>query len=91
MSKRIRRATSFTLTVSDNGGAVTEADLRRMEASVLESTKPDGLGLGLTIIRHLASLTLGRVDFSRNADGGLCARVTWPLPEVTPPTDNGTN
>lgn len=84
-------ATSFTLTVSDNGGAVTEADLRRMEASVLESTKPDGLGLGLTIIRHLASLTLGRVDFSRNADGGLCARVTWPLPEVTPPTDNGTN
>lgn len=75
---------TFTLTVSDNGGQLTDADLRRMEGSVLESTKPDGLGLGLTIIRHLASLTLGRVEFSRNRENGLTARVTWPLPADTP-------
>lgn len=70
--------TYFTLTVRDNGVALTPEFLAKLEASVLETTKPDGLGLGLTIIRHLAGLTLGRLTFEP-LETGLAASVTWPL------------
>ncbi|MFU0842659.1 MAG: histidine kinase [Burkholderia sp.] len=66
------------LTVSDNGEGVTDdfaASLNRSFAS----TKPEGLGLGLSIVRGILERHRGHIAFARAASGGLAARVTMPL------------
>ncbi|MCF0254112.1 MAG: PhnD/SsuA/transferrin family substrate-binding protein [Duodenibacillus sp.] len=68
------------LTVEDNGPAADEALLARL-AQPLASTKADGLGLGLPIVRSIIESMGGRLDFSLKADGapGLAAAVRLPL------------
>ncbi|MGN1150216.1 MAG: ATP-binding protein, partial [Sutterella sp.] len=66
------------LTVSDNGSGVTEDTVRRLMTS-LESTKAEGLGLGLSIVRGILEAYGGKLTFAKREEGGLIARVTFPV------------
>lgn len=65
------------LTVSDNGPALSDAELSDI-VSVGESTKPEGLGLGLSIVRDLVDAHHGVIKFSRTAAGSLEVRIVLP-------------
>ena len=63
--------------VSDNGVGLTEEKLAEI-VQIGESTRPEGLGLGLSIVRDLVELHEGRIEFSLTPAGGLVVRVTLP-------------
>ena len=63
--------------VSDNGVGLTEEKLAEI-VQIGESTRPEGLGLGLSIVRDLVELHEGRIEFSLTSAGGLVVRVTLP-------------
>ena len=50
------------LTVADNGRKLTEAEKACLMHS-LESVKPDGLGLGLSIVRGIADSHGAKIEF----------------------------
>ena len=61
----------------DNGPEVTDALLARLREPV-RSLKPDGLGLGLSIVRAVVEKHMGRIIFERGPLGGLAASVILP-------------
>lgn len=63
--------------VSDNGVGLTEEKLAEI-VQIGESTRPEGLGLGLSIVRDLVELHDGKIEFSLTAQGGLVVKVTLP-------------
>lgn len=63
--------------VSDNGVGLTEEKLAEI-VLIGESTRPEGLGLGLSIVRDLVELHEGRIEFSLTPQGGLVVKVTLP-------------
>ena len=63
--------------VSDNGVGLTEEKLAEI-VQIGESTRPEGLGLGLSIVRDLVELHEGKIEFSMTPAGGLVVRVTLP-------------
>lgn len=63
--------------VSDNGVGLTEEKLAEI-VQIGESTRPEGLGLGLSIVRDLVELHEGKIEFSLTPAGGLVVRVTLP-------------
>ncbi len=67
------------LTVSDNGPEVGEQVLEAL-SKPLASTKAEGLGLGISIVRSILEAHGARLEFSRNTPSGLCATVSIPLP-----------
>lgn len=77
VSKEEKKA---VLTVSDNGEGITDAFAASLNRS-FASTKDEGLGLGLSIVRGILERHRGHVAFARGASGGLAARVTMPLLE----------
>lgn len=74
------------LTVSDSGTRVTDETVARLMTS-LESTKAEGLGLGLSIVRGILEAHGGRLTYARRETGGLIAMVTVPR-YVPDPEDN---
>lgn len=72
------------LCVTDNGPRLDEEKFRRLE-DVLSSTKLDGLGLGLSIVRMIAEDSRGVLRFARNEPTGLRVVVEWPLPNEKAP------
>lgn len=64
-------------TVTDNGIGLTEEKLAAMIRSG-ESTRPEGLGLGLSIVRNLVEQHDGDIRFSLTPRGGLCVCVIFP-------------
>lgn len=72
------------LCVTDNGPRLDEEKFRRLE-DVLSSTKLDGLGLGLSIVRMIAEDSGGVLRFARNEPTGLRVVVEWPLPNEKAP------
>ena len=66
--------------VTDNGNGLTEQKLAEL-IQIGESTRPEGLGLGLSIVRNLVSQHDGRLDFSLTKAGGLCVKVIFPVME----------
>lgn len=73
---------AMVLTVEDNGPRLSDAAFAALEGAVLKSTKADGLGLGLSIVRTIASASLGRLSFERAGNGtgeGVRAVVRLPL------------
>lgn len=66
------------LIVSDNGLPVEDELLERL-ADFAPSTKTEGLGLGLSIVRGIVENHAGRLTFERGGTGSLSARVSIPV------------
>ena len=69
------------ITVADDGGGTRET-VERFNRG-LGSTKAEGLGLGLSIVRGILEAYGGRLAFSTRRQGGLVARATVPVREVS--------
>ena len=69
------------ITVADDGGGTRET-VERLNRG-LGSTKAEGLGLGLSMVRGILEAYGGRLAFSARRQGGLVARVTVPVREVS--------
>ena len=70
------------LVVRDNGAALDAETLEHIRAFP-SSTKTDGLGLGLSIVRGIVENHGGRLAFERAPEGGLLVRATIPLARRT--------
>jgi two-component system, LuxR family, sensor kinase FixL len=66
-----------TITVSDSGAGIIEADLERIFASFY-TTKPDGMGMGLAVSRSIAEAHGGRLWASKNPDRGTTFHLRLP-------------
>lgn len=67
------------LIVQDNGSVKTEEDLKPLYGS-FESTKKDGLGIGLTIVKGIVERHRGRVEFQTAVPHGLKVIISFPKP-----------
>ena len=76
------------LVVSDNGTRVTDETVKSLSSS-LESTKAEGLGLGLSIVRGILESYAGKLTYAKREAGGLIARVTVPLWKADDKKDGG--
>ncbi len=74
----VEERAKLRLTVRDNGPRLDDEKFRRLQ-DVLSSTKLDGLGLGLSIVRMIAEDSGGVLRFERNEPTGLRVAVEWPL------------
>lgn len=65
----------WCLTVKDNGPVLSDDAYRHLE-DLMSSVKPEGLGLGLSIVRGIADSHGAGLHFERNPKGGLTVRFT---------------
>lgn len=79
----------FTAVVEDNGPSLSPAEFEQLNLP-LRSSKPDGLGLGLVVVRSLLERYCGRLVFESRgaAQSGIRAVVMLPLrkPETNSPS-----
>ena len=68
------------LTISDNGPRLTDEQFARLTIP-LNTSKPQGLGLGLVIVRRIAESARSRVLFERLPERGLAITVSLPVCE----------
>ena len=66
---------SWIIEIEDNGGGLLP---EMSEESVLKSTKPDGTGLGLFIVRTAMESHNGHLFLQNSPSGGLVAQLTLP-------------
>lgn len=66
------------LVVEDDGPGFSEAQLRPDAPARLESTKPDGMGLGLVTVASLVAAARGELSRSNRAGGGARVEVVLP-------------
>ena len=66
------------LRVADNGPGITPQTEARLFLP-FSSTKPNGMGLGLSICRSLIEMHQGRLWFSRREAGGCCFHFALPI------------
>jgi C4-dicarboxylate-specific signal transduction histidine kinase len=76
-----REKPSLVLEVVDNGPGMTP-DVLAQIATPFFSTKPDGLGVGLSIAQSIAQQHRGSLHIDNHPDGG--ARVCLQLPALVP-------
>lgn len=69
---------SAVISVSDNGASLSESDIERIKTP-LNSTKADGLGLGLQIVASVANSNGGELTLKARKPFGLTAELTFPL------------
>jgi PAS domain S-box-containing protein len=66
-----------SIRVRDSGPGLPEASVRRIFTPFF-STKPEGMGVGLTISRSIVEAHGGRLDLARNASDGATFEVELP-------------
>ncbi|MEH6471795.1 MAG: PhnD/SsuA/transferrin family substrate-binding protein [Halopseudomonas sp.] len=66
---RAESSSNIMLWVEDSGKGVGEASLETLSKSFY-STKPDGLGLGMSICRRIVEAHDGRIEMTPGAEGG---------------------
>lgn len=64
----------WKVTVWNNGLVLSDEQFTRLEHAT-ESTKPEGLGLGLSIVREIADMHSASLHFERLAKGGVRAEL----------------
>jgi len=69
------------VSVVDRGHGIPEDKLQRIFESFF-TTKPDGMGLGLTIARTIVETHQGRIWVENNADGGATFHFALPVARV---------
>ena len=74
----IDQGSCWGIEVDDNGPGM---DTRLLEAGPLTSTKVEGSGLGLFIVRTTAENHGGQLELSPGECGGLMARLSLPKPQ----------
>jgi C4-dicarboxylate-specific signal transduction histidine kinase len=65
------------LTVTDNGAGIAAGLLERIFDSFF-TTKPNGLGVGLSVSRDIVAAHGGRIEAANRSEGGAVFRVTLP-------------
>ncbi|WP_308513867.1 HAMP domain-containing sensor histidine kinase [uncultured Turicimonas sp.] len=70
--------TQAILSVKDNGPRISSEKLEKMKSALQESVKPDGLGLGLSIILAIAEKYRAKIDFEQLEPQGLQISITFP-------------
>ena len=79
------------LQVRDNGCGLADDAAARLFVP-FASSKPNGMGIGLSICRSFVELHQGRLWFSRNADRGATFHLGLPLlAEAAAPVAEGAN
>lgn len=68
---------TFEVIVKDNGPGLSLDEPEKLFESLV-STKPDGLGLGLSLCRSVAEAHAGRLTVSRVVEGGTEFRLSLP-------------
>jgi two-component system, LuxR family, sensor kinase FixL len=71
------RAGEFEVQVCDNGCGLGDEAAAKLFVP-FASSKPSGMGIGLSICRSFVELHQGRLWFSRNADRGATFHVSLP-------------
>ncbi len=80
-------ASRVLISVEDSGPGLAE-DVRVRLGDSAVSTKPFGLGLGLTVCREVAAAHGGELRIERSADlGGACFVLAFPLSLAPPAAD----
>ncbi len=77
----LRARTSGTevhISVADSGAGVAPEAVENLFGA-FNSTKPDGLGVGLSICRTIVEANGGRVAYSKTPEGGACFTVCVPI------------
>jgi predicted ATPase/signal transduction histidine kinase len=72
-------ANSVLVAVCDSGPGLSEADLERI-FEAFYTTKPSGLGMGLSICRSIVEAHGGRLWASANTPSGATFQFTLPMP-----------
>lgn len=67
-----------SLTVTDNGAGIASGLLERIFDSFF-TTKPQGLGVGLSVSREIVAAHGGRIEAVNRAEGGAVFRITLPM------------
>jgi two-component system sensor histidine kinase DctS len=75
----LRRRDELEVQVCDNGCGLGDAAEQQLFVP-FASTKPSGMGIGLSICRSFVELHQGRLWFSRNADRGVTFHIGLPAP-----------
>lgn len=66
------------ISISDKGRNLSEEEFEKLKVP-LTSTKENGMGLGLTIVKTIVEAHQGKICFKRNSDVGLTVTVSFPL------------
>ncbi len=74
----VRKPREVEVQVCDNGCGIGEDTAAKLFVP-FASSKPSGMGIGLSICRSFVELHQGRLWFSRNADRGATFHVSLPL------------
>ncbi len=75
----VRRAGDQVLVqIEDNGPGLSSETMAQMDQPFF-STKPDGLGVGLSISRAIAEQHGGSLQIANGPEGGACVTLTLPL------------
>ena len=69
-------ATKWRLEVSNNGVVLTDEAFEKLGRSI-DSVKPEGLGMGLSIVRGIADSHGALLHFARREGGGLTVQCTF--------------
>ena len=77
----IRALPTPSVSVSDRGPRLSDAEFQRLETSPV-SVKEEGLGLGLELVRRIAAMSDASFRFERREGKGLTARVIFPAPKT---------
>ncbi len=73
----LARSGEYEIQVCDNGCGLCEAAEQKLFVP-FASSKPSGMGIGLSICRSFVELHQGRLWFSRNADRGVTFHLSLP-------------
>ena len=78
LSRRMENPDAVQVVVRDNGVGLDAANLDRV-FDALFTTKPQGMGLGLSISRTITEAHGGRLTLTRNSDYGISFQFLLPL------------